>query len=336
MNSFQRVLARLQGKPVDRPPNFNIYMTFAADHIGQPLERYYQDYRVLVEANLAMLEDFESDIVQAISDPYREAVDFGLDVIFPENSLPINTKPLLEKPEDLSLLKIPNPYSSPRMRDRLEAVRSLREKVGGEVPIMGWVEGALAEAVDLRGMTNLMMDLIKRPEWVKVLLEMCGELSVQFSLAQLEAGADIIGLGDAAASQISPAMYRRFALPYEQKVFSEVHNAGGIGRLHICGDTNKILPDMVASGAKIIDLDWMVDMSAAVNQFGDQVSFCGNVDPVAVLLQGTPEEVYRATLANLNAGGMRSICAAGCEVPINTPHENLAAQNRALQDYGQG
>ncbi len=222
------------------------------------------------------------------------------------------------------------------MRDRLEAVRSLREKVGGEVPIMGWVEGALAEAVDLRGMTNLMMDLIQHPEWVRELLEMCGELSVQFSLAQLEAGADIIGLGDAAASQISPAMYRRFALPYEKKVFSEVHNAGGIGRLHICGDTNKILPDMVASGAKIIDLDWMVDMSAAVNQFGDQVSFCGNVDPVAVLLQGSPEEVYRATLANLNAGGMRSICAAGCEVPINTPHENLAAQNRALQDYGQG
>lgn len=336
MNSFQRVLARLQGQPVDRPPNFNIYMTFAADHIGQPLERYYQDYQVLVEANLAMLEDFESDIVQAISDPYREAVDFGLDVIFPENSLPINTTPLLEKPEDLSLLKIPDPYNSPRMRDRLEAVRSLREKVGGEVPIMGWVEGALAEAVDLRGMTNLMMDLIQRPEWVRELLEICCELSVQFSLAQLEAGADIIGLGDAAASQISPAMYRRFALPYEQKVFSEVHNAEGISRLHICGDTHKILPDMVASGAKIIDLDWMVDMSAAVNQFGDQVSFCGNIDPVAVLLQGTPEEVYQATLANLNAGGMRSICAAGCEVPINTPHENLAAQNRVLQDYGQG
>ena len=259
-----------------------------------------------------------------------------MDVIFPKNSLPINTTPLIEKPEHLSSLKIPDPYNSPRMKDRLEAVRLLREKVGGEVPIMGWVEGAVAEAVDLRGMTNLMMDLIQRPEWVMELLEISGELSVQFSLAQLEAGVDIIGLGDAAASQISPVMYRRFALPYEQKVFSEVNNAGGIGRLHICGDTNKILPDMVASGAKIIDLDWMVDMSAAVNQFGDQVSFCGNIDPVAVLLQGTPEEVYRATLANLNAGEKRSICAAGCEVPINTPHKNLAAQNRALQDYGQG
>jgi MtaA/CmuA family methyltransferase len=311
-------------------------MTFAADHIGQPLVRYYQDYRVLVEANMAVFEDFTPDIVQAISDPYREAADFGLVVEFPENGLPINREPLLKDPTDLAKLKIPDPRTSPRMSDRLEAIQLFREKVGGEVPIMGWVEGALAEAVDLRGMMNLMMDLIQRPEWVMELLEICGELSVQFSLAQMEAGADIIGLGDAAASQISPAMYRRFALPYEQKVFSQVHNAGGIGRLHICGDTNKILPDMVASGAKIIDLDWMVDMSAAVNQFGDQVSFCGNIDPVAVLLQGTPEDVYRATLTNLNAGGIHSICAAGCEVPINTPHENLAAQNRALQDYGQG
>ena len=128
-----------------------------------------------------MLEDFESDIVQAISDPYREAADFGLDVIFPENSLPINSAPMIEKPEDLLSLKIPDPYNSPRMKDRLEAVRLLREKVGGEVPIMGWVEGALAEAVDLRGMTNLMMDLIERPEWVMDLLDICGELSLQFS-----------------------------------------------------------------------------------------------------------------------------------------------------------
>ena len=73
---------------------------------------------------------------------------------------------MLEKPEDLSLLKIPDPYNSPRMRDRLGSGPIVAREVGGEVPIMGWVEGALAEAVDLRGMMNLMMDLIQRPEWV--------------------------------------------------------------------------------------------------------------------------------------------------------------------------
>ena len=85
MNSYERMARRLRGEMVDRPPNFNIMMTFAAQHIAQPLSRYYLDYRVLAEANLAVLHDFSLDIVQAISDPYREAADFGLEVEFPED-----------------------------------------------------------------------------------------------------------------------------------------------------------------------------------------------------------------------------------------------------------
>ena len=80
MNSYERFTARLRGQPVDRLPNFDIFMTRAAHHIGQPLSRYYLDHRVLVEANLAVLEAFDLDIVQAISDPYREASDLGLDI----------------------------------------------------------------------------------------------------------------------------------------------------------------------------------------------------------------------------------------------------------------
>ena len=148
-----------------------------------------------------------------------------------------------------------------------------------------------------------------------------------------EAGADIIGLGDAVASQISPQMYRQFALPYEQRIFQAIHDMGGIARLHICGNTGNIIGEMVESGADIIDLDWMVDMGAAADAFGDRVSFCGNFDPVAVMLQGTPEDVYRATLSCLRASGDRSFNAAGCEIPDGTPHQNLHAQSRALRDY---
>ena len=51
MNSYERMTRRLRGDPVDRPPNFNIMMTFAAHHVGQPLSRYYLDHRVLCQAN---------------------------------------------------------------------------------------------------------------------------------------------------------------------------------------------------------------------------------------------------------------------------------------------
>jgi len=333
MNPYERLQRRLRGQPVDRPPNLDIMMTFAARYIGETLRHYHLDHRVLVDANLAVLENFDLDIVQTISDPYREAVDFGLDVEFPEDDLPISRVPLLLDPADLDKLPRPDPYSGQRMSDRLEALRLLREKVGGEVPIMGWVEGALAEAADLRGVLPIMTDLYDRSDWIEELLERCTEVAISFARAQIESGADIIGLGDSLGSQVSPRAYRRFVLPYEQRIFEAVHDMGALARLHICGDTNSILGDMVASGADIIDLDWMVDMERAAETFGDGPAVSGNFDPVAIMKDGTPEQVYRAAYRCLELGGPKSISNAGCEIPIGTPVENLHAQTRAIRDY---
>ena len=332
MNSYQRAMNRVRGEGVDRPPNFDIMMIFAAHYIGQPLSHYYQDHRVLCEANLAVLEAFDLDIVQTISDPYREAADFGAEIVFPEDNLPICTAPLLREPADLANLVSPDPRTRRRMSDRLAANQCLREQVGGEVPVMGWVEGALAEAGDLRGVSELLMDLYDRPEWVEDLLEMCVEVGIDFARAQIEAGADIIGLGDAIASQISPRMYRRFALPYEQRIFGAVHQMGTLGRLHICGDITPILSDVVQSGADIIDVDWMVDISVAAAAFGNCPALCGNFDPVAVMLHGSPEQVHQAVIECALLGGPKSISAAGCEIPDATPRENLLAQARALTE----
>jgi uroporphyrinogen decarboxylase len=335
MNSTERLKKRLRGEAVDRPPNFDIMMTFAAHFIGQPLSRYYLDHSVLVEANLAVREAFQLDIVQAISDPYREASDFGLEVEFPFDGLPLAKAPLIQDPGDIKKLTSPNPSTGRRMSDRLEAIRSLREQVAGEAPVMGWVEGALAEAADLRGVGTLLQDLYDRPEWVEELLEKCVEVEVAFARAQVEAGADIIGLGDSAGSQIAPKMYAHFALPYEQRIFTAVHEMGARARLHICGNTNRILAGMAQSGADMIDIDWMVDMKEAARVFGDGPAVCGNFDPVAVMLQGTPRGVEEAVWKCLAMGGSRSLSAAGCEIPDGTPHENLHAQARALQAANQ-
>lgn len=330
MNSYERFQRRLAGEPVDRPPNFDIFMTFAANYIGQPLSAYYKDYRVLVEANLAMVEDFEIDILQAISDPYRETSDFGGEIEFPHDDLNLSHVPLLTDYDDLKKLKKPDPYTGKRMSDRLNAIRVFREQAGGEVPIMGWVEGALAEAADLRGVSEVMFDLIKHPQWVEELLEITVEVAIDFARAQIEAGADIIGLGDAVGSLISPRMYRKFALPYEQRIFAAVHEMGAVARLHICGNTGKIVGDMVDSGADIVDLDYMVDWKSASETYGDRVSLLGNFDPVTVMLQGTEERVMAAAQECMIVGGPRAFSGAGCEIPRYTPNENLRAQNRAL------
>jgi MtaA/CmuA family methyltransferase len=217
------------------------------------------------------------------------------------------------------------------MSDRLEAIRYLRDRQGGQVPVMGWVEGALAEAVDLRGVHNLLLDLTVRPDWVYELLEQIVEVEIEFAKAQVEAGADIIGLGDAIASQISPKMYQEFALPYEKRIFDTVHEVGGVARLHICGDTTHLLDEMPKSQGDIIDIDWMVDIDQAREAFAGLAALCGNFDPVAVMLQGNSDRVKQAVLDCQLRGGMNYFSAAGCEIPDNTPDENLLAQAEALR-----
>ena len=79
------------------------------------------------------------------------------------------------------------------MQDRLAAISLFHSQVGGEVPVMGWVEGALAQAADLRGMGTLLMDVYDSPSWVQDLLEQAVNVEIAFAEAQVEAGADIIG-----------------------------------------------------------------------------------------------------------------------------------------------
>jgi len=335
MTPLERVRRRLRGEPVDRRPNFDIHMQRAAHHVGRSLSRYYLDHRVLVEANLAVLEAFDLDIVQAISDPYREASDLGLDVEWPEDSLPLRRAIRLQAPEDAASLKLMAPEDGRRMTDRLDGVRLLRERVGDDVPVMGWVEGAFALASVLRGDTNLLLDIHDRPEWLRELLDRLVEVGIAFARAQVAAGAHLIGLGDSMGSLVSPRQYRAFVLPYEQRVFAAVKQAGAIPRLHICGDTSHIVADMATSGAVIVDLDWMVDLAKAAEAFGpDGPAPCGNFDPVAVMLQGTPEEVDKAVRSCAAAAGPRHFSAAGCEVPDRTPEANLLAHARALRGLG--
>lgn len=338
LNSYQRFLRRLDGKPVDRPPNFNIMMAFAAHDIGEPLSAYYQDFRVLCRANIAVRERYALDIVQTISDPYREAVDLGLDVNFPHDNLPFSTNPLLTDLSDIGKIQpgITQRKFGRRMNDRLNAVQSFRQTIGNETPIMGWVEGPMAEAGVLRGVSQFLSDVYDHSKWVEELLDLLFEFQLEFACAQVQAGADIIGLGDAICSQISPSMYRKFALPFQKRIFDAVHKMNAITRLHICGNTSHLLRDMAESGADIIDLDWMVDLKKAFEIFREKPVICGNFDPVKVMLQGTPEQVYQSTINCLDTGGPRLISGAGCEIPEQTPTENLFAQIRALENYQTG
>jgi MtaA/CmuA family methyltransferase len=331
MTGLERILATFNGESVDSLPLMPITMMFAADQIGAPYGKYAADYRVLAEAQIRTAEKFDFDHVSCISDPGREAADCGAVVHYFDNQPPAvdETKSLLADKSVLGRLEVPDPIGGGRMHDRVQAVALLHDRVGGQKLVEGWVEGPCAEASDLRGINRLMTDFYDDPAFVRDLFDFVLGMGLEFARAQVDAGVDIIGVGDAAASLVGPQIYEEFVRPCEKKLIDGLHAMGVKVRLHICGNIRRILPGIGTLGCEMIDIDSMVPMAQARQEIGPMAALAGNLDPVKILRNGTPEEITAALAECHRQTASRYIVGAGCEVPRDTPEANL----RAMIDY---
>ncbi|MCZ2150046.1 MAG: uroporphyrinogen decarboxylase family protein [Bryobacterales bacterium] len=330
MTGRERVQARIQGRPVDSLPLMPITMMFAADTIGVPYLEYVTDHRVLAEAQLETAAKFDFDYVSVISDPAREASDLGAKIQWFDNQPPavVETEALLSDKASLAGLRLPEIAGGRRMLDRVEGVRLLAKQAGVNKTVEGWVEGPCAMAADLRGLNTLMLDLYDDEGFVIDLFEFVVAMETEFARAQVRAGATLIGIGDAAASLIGPKFYQRFVQPYEQKLIRSIRGIGVPVRLHICGNTRKILSGMGETGADIIDLDFLSPLAEGRAAMGGSQVLLGNMDPVRALRDGSPDSVFQRLEECYAAAGPRYIVGAGCEIARGTPRENVLAMTR--------
>lgn len=331
MNSYERVMNRLAGKAVDRIPNLNIFMMMPAKQLGIPYGEYVTDYRKLVDGVLYCYEQFETDCYCAISDPMREAEGFGASVVIPEDNVPYSPDPFIKNMSDISKLKPVSAAGCRRMEDRLNAVRTLSEKAAGEIPVIGWVEGAFAESCDLMDISRAMIKLLDEPEAMQELLDICQEQAISFALEQIRCGADIIGVGNAAASLIGPDLYEEFILPHDIQLFRAIHDAGAKVKLHICGNITEELPLIAQNGADILDCDCMVPLEQAAKIFPVTTCINGNIDPVAIL-HGTRESIFEEVKKCVNISD-RQFISGGCEIPRDTPPENVKYMIEAIKAF---
>lgn len=325
MTGYERYMAVVRGEQADILPRVPILMQFAAEHIGSNYGAFASDYRVLVEANLRCAEDFGFDQVSAISDPFRETQGFGAEIVYVRDGVPRCPRPPLEESKDLSRLGRPDPLASERMLDRVRAVEAYKRAVHRRYSILGWVEGPAAEAADLRTAQNFLMDLLLDRPFARELMDLCVDVGIEFAKAQLAAGADTIGVGDAIASQVSPQTYEEMVFPFERRLFQGIRDAGGRVRLHICGDTTHLLPFFARLPVDIVDLDWQVDMAGARATLGREKVLVANLDPANAVKRGRPAAIRRALRALYEVAGDPFMAGAGCEIPPGTPPECLRA-----------
>lgn len=328
MNGYKRYIAVCEGKSADILPRVPILMQFAAEYIGENYGTFASDHKVLVEANLACACDFGMDQVSAISDPYRETDGFGGVTSYRENSVPLCSPPLADE-KNLALLKTPDPYTSPRMADRVKAIEEFARQCSGVYSILGWVEGPLAEASDVRGVGSFLIDLMDDVPFCEELMDRCVDVAIEFARAQVEAGADTIGVGDALASQVSPDVYMTLVQPREKKLCQAIRDMGAYVKLHICGNITHLLPGIAELPISIIDIDHMVDMQHVREIVGKEVVITGNINPAAGVKDGTPEKINQYIDEIYAQAGNPYMVNAGCEIPSGTSNDNLKALCRS-------
>ncbi len=325
MTGKQRYIAMLRGEPLDFVPRIPILMQFAADHIGATYGTFCSDYRVKVEGNIRSAEDFGLDLVGVMSDPYSETQGYGAEIVFLDKGVPQCPHPPLESTTDLRRLATPDPLKSMRMLNTVNTVRSYRERTGDMYSILGWVEGPAAEAADLRGVNQFLLDLMDDPPWCGELMERCVDVAIEYARAQVNAGADTIGIGDAIASQVSRQLYEDLILPREQRLIRAIKSMGAFVRLHICGNITHLLDGIATLPLDVIDVDHMVEMTLVRRKLNPRVALAGNVDPVNGILRSTPAAIRERIRCDYALVGNPFLVNAGCEIPPGTPVENLLA-----------
>ena len=324
MTGLERTTDFINHKKTDRPPLHPILMLWAAKYSCIPYSEFVLNAPSKAKAMIKAADDFGLDWCTVMSDPYCEAEGFGLPVTYPFDDLPKHTDYLIKDMNDINRLKPLNPYENRRTLNRIKEVEELYKYAGDRYFIVGWAEGSLAEYADLRGLAEMCLDFYDYEKEMNTALDIILETSIEEAKAEIKAGAHCIGIGDAVCSQIGPKFYREFGFEREKILIDAIHSEGAYAKLHICGDTTKILPDMIKTGADIIDVDHLVsDMSTFVPLLGDTQVLCGNSDPVEIVYRGNEEEMKKSMLLCHRQTQGLGITSAGCEIPPNTSLETF-------------
>lgn len=340
MNGYQRIHAALRGEQPDAPPVMLHNFMLAAKEAGITMGQYRQDPHLIARCHIESVERYGLDGVLVEIDTATLAGALGVTVELPDDQPALSHGARLKSLEEVDDLEPVDIGKYGRVQVWLEAVKLLSRYFRDEVYIRGNCDQcAFSLASMMRTPPEWMLDLMEDENHARAhkLLRHCAAATSQFIGLMAKTGAHMVSNGDSPAGPelISPRLYRTFALPFEKQAAECAHQQGLPYALHICGNTNLILDDMVMSGADALELDFKTDMHLARVKLEGRTTFVGNLDPNAVLALGNPQLVEAKTreLLACFAGNPRFILNAGCAIPPTTPSENIRSMVGAARRW---
>ncbi|MEI6567470.1 MAG: uroporphyrinogen decarboxylase family protein, partial [Verrucomicrobiota bacterium] len=243
--------------------------------------------------------------------------------------------------EDLEKLPEYDVKTDAFMALTLHRIQSQRQRIldQGEVLPVVTSRGPLCTAGFVRGTTDLMMDILEKPEWAHKLIDLSTRLIIDWLKAQAEAmGPTVEGIFilDDIVGFLSPSHYKEFAHPYLKRI-CDAFPTDWVKIYHNDANVNACLEHIPDCGFHVLNWGKQTDIADVKRRVGNRLCLMGNVNPLEIGVRGTPEQVHAATLAVLEkSAGENIILSLGGGVSPGMPRQNILAMQQALAEFNKG
>ncbi len=289
------------------------------------------------EAIKALYRRFKPDGVTTIMDLTVEAEAFGSRIRFEEDEIPTVSERLVTRVDEVERLSVPDLSSAKRAQEYLGAA-ALTAKDITDVPVFGGCIGPFSLAGRLLDMTEIMTAIYLMPESVHALLRKCTLFIGEYVRAYKSLGIDGVIMAEPAAGLLGEEECDTFSSAYIKEIVDGLQDENFLIVLHNCGHNGMLARSMASTGAGALHFGNAAEMERVLHEVPEDILVMGNIDPVHVLKEGTPEFVKQQTEALLGKATdyPNFVLSSGCDLPPHVPLENITAFFEALEEYNGG
>lgn len=301
--------------------------------VGASVYTFTHDASVQVEGIVKVAERLNAAAAVCMMDLSVEAEAFGCEILAEENEVPTVVGVLISDEDEAEALRVPE-VGDGRTGLYIDAAKGAKERITDR-PVLAGIIGPFSLAGRLMDVSEALVNCIADEDFVHAALRKTTAFLKKYAQAYKDAGADGIVMAEPLSGLLSPALEAEFSAPYVKEIIDAVQDDNFVVIYHNCGpNTPLMMESLYANGAAAYHFGDAVDLLPFLEGMPADRPICGNISPSDQFLNGTPESMYEATTALIEACGAHKnfVLSSGCDIPPAAKWDNIDAFFAAAAD----
>ena len=333
MTSRERVMAALNGRPVDKTPVCNptsVATVELMDLVDANFPEANRNPELMARLAATSFTELGFDTIMPVFSIIQDSSALGCKIQWEQKDTWPTVKmndPIWQEADDIIIPK--NFLTHQDTSCVIEAIKKLKKEYGDSAAIIGKTMGPWSLAYHCFGVEKFLLLSLDDPGKTQLILDRLKEATIEFGKAQIEAGADALTLPDHATGDlVSGEWYSRY-LKDLHKEFVELLPVPLI--LHICGKTLDRMSDIAKTGMAAFHFDSKNEPLESMEITRSEIALVGNINNPETLFSRGPEEVSIEVINNLEANV--PLIGPECAIPLQTPIDNLKAISETIKKW---